>query len=95
MIEYHANGMIHLSQEVFIMTKKITISLQSNILEALDNLVKEWNETRSGAVAKLINMANKAKIEEELTRGYIEWSDINSEDSKNTLSAQSEVVLRD
>lgn len=76
------------------MSEKITISLQSNILAALDNLVKEWNETRSGAIAKLIVMVNKTKLEENLAQGYLEWSDINREDNKNTLSAQSEVVLR-
>lgn len=95
MIASHNSGMINLNQEVFIMSEKITISLQPNILAALDNLVKEWNETRSGAVAKLIDMANKAKLEEELAQGYVEWSDINREDTKNALSAQSEVVLRD
>lgn len=77
------------------MSEKITISMLPSILLALDDLVKEWNTTRSGAVAELINRACQTKLEEQLARGYMEWSDINQKDIEDVLSAQSEVVLRD
>jgi metal-responsive CopG/Arc/MetJ family transcriptional regulator len=60
------------------MTVRLTLSLSSEILNILDNLAKELETTRSGAVTELIYRYNLAK-------GYAEWAETNKKEAEFIL----------
>lgn len=74
---------------------KMTISLPERLAAVLDRLVREQRTTRSGAIARLLEQAERERLEAEMAEGYRMMAQENAEDARLFLGAQSEVALRD
>lgn len=92
MIDSHTPGMIDISQGVLSVTQKLTISIPDNLVAVLDDLTASWKTTRSGVFARLLQDAEKKRLEEEMAEGYKAMSET---DIEIYLPAQAEVVLND
>ncbi|OPX89457.1 MAG: hypothetical protein A4E53_01534 [Pelotomaculum sp. PtaB.Bin104] len=74
------------------MTQKITISIPEELMTVLDNLTSTWETTRSGVFARLLQEAEKRRLEEEMEEGYKAMA---GDEVEIYLPAQAEVVLLD
>lgn len=57
---------------------KLTVSLPLSLLAVPDILARQWNTTRSGAVAELLRQTGQ----QELAEGYVAWAEKNKRDSE-------------
>lgn len=94
MIDNHTSGMIRLVREAITMPR-ITVSLPEEQLLYLNQLAKQWDTTRSGAVLKILEKHQKKIQEQLMVEGYKEMSLLNQEEANLAFPAQAEVVLRD
>lgn len=76
-------------------TVKFTVSIPARLVKVLDRLVQEQGTTRSEVIARLLEKAERERLEAEMAEGYRAMAEANEEDSGPFLAAQSEVVLRD
>jgi len=91
MIDSITPGMINISQGVSPMAQKFTISIPDELVNTLDKLTVAWGTTRSGVFARLLQEAERKRLEKEMEEGY---KAMTGDDVELYLPAQAEVVLR-
>ena len=72
------------------MTQKLTISIPDDLVNVLDDLTVAWETTRSGVFARLLQEANKRRVDIEIELGYKAMA---GNDVELYLPAQAEVVF--
>lgn len=77
------------------MNARITISLPGSLLVTLDRLTRQWNTSRSGALAELLRRAEREELERELQEGYVALAEANRCEAEVYFAAQAEVILDD
>jgi len=95
MNKYPTSGMILYQKEMMNMTNRVTISLPEEMLKILDSFAQEWKTTRSGAVVEMIRKTHKTKLEEESSKGYLEWAEENLKTAEYIFATQKEAIVND
>ena len=72
--------------------QRVTIALDRQIVEEIDQLSKEQKESRSHIIEEAIKLWRKSQLEKELIKGYLAMSKENSETAEANLVAGEEVL---
>lgn len=73
---------------------KITISLPKDLLGVADRLAKHQATTRSGLIARLLEEAERERIEVLMEEGYKEMAEENRKFAEEVFPIASETILK-
>ncbi len=66
----------------------VTLSIPEDLLETLDKFARDWNTSRSGAIAQMILRTEKANLEAEMALGYKEMAELNKNEAQYYFQSQ-------
>ncbi len=73
---------------------KITISLPKDLVDVADKLAKDQATTRSGLIARLLEEAERERIEALMEEGYKEMAEENRKFAEEAFPTASETILK-